>query len=106
MKRPPAIRLSVRARCASCIGCWFWIGSTADPTSMVSTSRSATASTVNRSPSKGICAIQTLRKPSSRSFARLFTVASIVEPPTGPTSVRLICILTIEARPDSGRLKA
>ena len=27
MNRPSAIVLSVRARCASWIGCWFWIGS-------------------------------------------------------------------------------
>ncbi len=66
VKRPPATRLSVSARCASCIGCWFWIGTTPVPTSMVSTSRIATASTVSRSGSYGICVIQIRRKPSSR----------------------------------------
>ena len=29
--RPPPIRVSVRARWASCIGCCTWIGMTADP---------------------------------------------------------------------------
>ena len=98
MNRPPAILFSVRARWASSIGCWFWIGSTAEPTSMVSTSRSATASTVNRSPSNGICAIQTLRTPSSRIFASAFTVESIGDAPTALTRLRLIRMRSIEAR--------
>jgi hypothetical protein len=51
MKRPLAIPFKVRARCANSIGCWFWIGSTPDPTSMVSTSRIAAASTVTKSAS-------------------------------------------------------
>ena len=49
--RPPEARLTVSARCAICMGCWFWIGTTPLATSMVSTSRSATASTVRRSSS-------------------------------------------------------
>ena len=65
---------------------------------MVSTSRSATANAVNRSPSKGIWAIQTLRKPSSRIFARAFTVESIGDAPTALTRLRLIRMASIEAR--------
>jgi hypothetical protein len=98
MKRPPAIAFSVRARWAICIGCWFWIGSTADPTSSVSTSRIATASAVVRSPSKGICAIHTLRKPSSRACASAPTKESIGDPPMALTTFRLIRMQSIEAR--------
>ena len=77
MNRPPDARLTVSARCAICIGCWFWMGTTPGATSMVSTSRNATARTVRRSGSKGNWLIQTRAKPSSRNCARFATVASI-----------------------------
>src|ERR1700722_13772379 len=72
------------------------MGSTADPTSMASTSRNATASTVNRSGSYGIWAIHSLRKPSSRIWASALTVESIGEE-LFRLRLRLICMLTIEA---------
>jgi hypothetical protein len=65
---------------------------------MRSTSRIATASTVNRSPSVGICAIHTLRTPSSRNFASAFTIESIGDVPTGMARLRLIRMTSIEAR--------
>jgi hypothetical protein len=94
MNRPPAIRFRVSARCANCIGCWFWIGTTPVPTSMVSTSRMATASTVSRSGSYGIWVIQTRRKPSSRSLANSDTTPSMrVVPPDPDNDPRmLICM--------------
>jgi hypothetical protein len=51
MNRPPDARLTVSARCAICIGCWFWIGTTPLATSIVSTSCNATARMVRRSGS-------------------------------------------------------
>jgi hypothetical protein len=49
----------------------------------------------------GSWAIQTLRKPSSRSAVRFLTTASTGEPPfvslSNPTRLRLICMHTIEA---------
>ena len=110
VNRPPRSALSVSARCASCVGCWTWIGTHTradlDGVDLAKGDGERWSAGRGRRAAGPSRPCGSPRRAAWRGCSRVASTGDV--PPvslSNPTRLRLICMLPIEA-PDGEKLRA